>query len=145
MPTLVSPIESSPSGADPLLICRVHSGLVYLSNMHYAAVVSFNRSPSLSPSKPSASPGASSSSVIGFWSGMQFSKSPAPIASMIGSAAAGPLLQAHIVPRCLNEPDELRRGLTGSHPDAFSETTHLDAERDKDLIRDLALAIKVRL
>jgi diadenosine tetraphosphate (Ap4A) HIT family hydrolase len=48
-----------------------------------------------------------------------------------------PVLHAHIVPRYLWEPDKLRKGLPWDHPDAYSESTRFDAERDRELLEQL--------
>ena len=56
-----------------------------------------------------------------------------------------PVLHAHIVPRYLTESDVLRKGGPWSHPDTYSESTRFDYERDKQLIKELRLAIQKRL
>lgn len=48
-----------------------------------------------------------------------------------------PVLHAHIVPRYLWEPERLRKGLPWDHPDAYSESTRFDAERDRELLEQL--------
>jgi diadenosine tetraphosphate (Ap4A) HIT family hydrolase len=54
-----------------------------------------------------------------------------------------PVLHAHIVPRYLHEPDDLRQGgIHWSHPNANDDSTRFDATRDKILIDQLAVEIK---
>jgi diadenosine tetraphosphate (Ap4A) HIT family hydrolase len=56
-----------------------------------------------------------------------------------------PALHAHIVPRYLSEPDEIRRGLPWPYPKETLGSRLFDYERDKELIARLAEAIKKRL
>ncbi len=56
-----------------------------------------------------------------------------------------PVLHAHIVPRYLSEPEELRKGMPWSHPDCYSETTRFDPARDAVLIEKLRQSIQKRL
>ena len=68
-------------------------------------------------------------------------------ATRINYAIAGntdPYLHAHIVPRYLSEPENLRKGLPWFYPKEVMDTTLFDYERDKELIAKLAEAIKVR-
>jgi len=51
-------------------------------------------------------------------------------------------LHAHIVPRYLTEPDELRSGAPWSYPQETMDTILFDFERDKELISQLGLAIR---
>lgn len=48
-----------------------------------------------------------------------------------------PILHAHIVPRYMWEPEKIRKGLPWDHPDAYSESTTFDVERDRSLMQDL--------
>jgi diadenosine tetraphosphate (Ap4A) HIT family hydrolase len=56
-----------------------------------------------------------------------------------------PALHAHIVPRYLTEPDEIRRGVPWLYPKEILEAHLFDYERDKELIARLAESIKKRL
>jgi diadenosine tetraphosphate (Ap4A) HIT family hydrolase len=55
-----------------------------------------------------------------------------------------PVLHAHIVPRYLTEPEELRRGGPWSHPEANDEATFFDHERDQKLMKELGRVILSR-
>jgi diadenosine tetraphosphate (Ap4A) HIT family hydrolase len=66
----------------------------------------------------------------------------------INYAIAGntdPYLHAHIVPRYLTEPEELRKGLPWSHPKKVMDSLLFDYERDKQLMQLLRQAIEKRL
>jgi diadenosine tetraphosphate (Ap4A) HIT family hydrolase len=55
---------------------------------------------------------------------------------------ADQVLHAHIVPRYLTEPDEMRSGTPWSYPQETMDTILFDFERDKDLIIQLGLTIR---
>jgi diadenosine tetraphosphate (Ap4A) HIT family hydrolase len=56
-----------------------------------------------------------------------------------------PFLHAHIVPRYLSEPEEIRHGHPWSYPQTMMNENLLNANRDKGLITCLAEAISKRL
>jgi diadenosine tetraphosphate (Ap4A) HIT family hydrolase len=58
---------------------------------------------------------------------------------------SNPALHAHIVPRYLSEPEEIRHSLPWSYPKEILGTRLFDHERDKELIGRLAKAIAKRL
>ncbi len=53
-----------------------------------------------------------------------------------------PVLHAHIIPRYLNEPEDLRREGPWSYPQEMIDTIRFDPERDRELMRQLAGAIQ---
>jgi diadenosine tetraphosphate (Ap4A) HIT family hydrolase len=139
--------EASKAGLDPKLICQVDSGLVFLSNMQFLrgycilqadpVVESINY---LSPRQRSdflcdmALVGDAIMEVTG--------------AYRINYALMGnsePVLHAHIVPRYLNEPEELRKGLPWSYPNTYDNTAVFNLKRDQALIEQLCISIKRRL
>ena len=54
-------------------------------------------------------------------------------------------LHAHFIPRYMTEPEEFRKGTPWSYPKEVMDGTPFDYERDKNLIAQLAEAIKARL
>jgi diadenosine tetraphosphate (Ap4A) HIT family hydrolase len=56
-----------------------------------------------------------------------------------------PFLHAHIVPRYLSEPEDIRRGPPWSYPKVILGSRLFDYERDKELIARLAAAIAKHL
>jgi diadenosine tetraphosphate (Ap4A) HIT family hydrolase len=60
-------------------------------------------------------------------------------------ANSDPYLHAHIIPRYKNEPEELRRNLPWSHPQAELESILIDLERDRPFMDEIRLAIEKRL
>jgi diadenosine tetraphosphate (Ap4A) HIT family hydrolase len=56
-----------------------------------------------------------------------------------------PVLHAHIVPRYMSEPEQIRKHLPWSYPQAFMDDRPFVLERDQELMKKLAVAIKKRL
>ena len=56
-----------------------------------------------------------------------------------------PFLHAHIVPRYLDEPKDQRKGLPWSYPKDVIDSQQFDAERDQELIQQIARTIQARL
>lgn len=56
-----------------------------------------------------------------------------------------PALHAHIIPRYLDEPDEVRKGLPFDYYTRGKEPIKFDPLRDKELLEKLAAAIQKRL
>ncbi len=58
---------------------------------------------------------------------------------------ADPVLHAHIVPRYLDEPDDLRKGPPWSYPDEMIDAHKFDLERDRELMERIGTAIAERV
>ena len=56
-----------------------------------------------------------------------------------------PVLHAHIVPRYMSEPEQIRTHLPWSYPQDVMDDRSFDVERDQELIEKLSKAIKKRL
>jgi hypothetical protein len=56
-----------------------------------------------------------------------------------------PDFKAHIIPRYLIGPGNLRKGLAFVHDEEFRNSIRLDHERDRDLLEQVAAAIQARL
>ena len=56
-----------------------------------------------------------------------------------------PALHAHIIPRYLSEPEDLRQGPAFFYDKDFRNSIKFDYERDKELIQQLAAAIQARV
>jgi diadenosine tetraphosphate (Ap4A) HIT family hydrolase len=56
-----------------------------------------------------------------------------------------PVLHAHIVPRYISEPEQIRKHLPWSYPQEFMDDRSFVLERDQELMTKLADAIKKRL
>jgi diadenosine tetraphosphate (Ap4A) HIT family hydrolase len=148
MPTLIHQrVESARAGTNPTIICRVPSGWAVLADMQFlrgytillpdpvvASLNDLNQSQRAEYLCDMALIGDALLEVTG--------------AYRINYAIAGnqePALHAHIVPRYLTEPEEIRKGLPWSYSKEIVDATMFNYERDKDLILKLARAIIKRL
>ncbi|MGV8025149.1 MAG: HIT family protein [Anaerolineaceae bacterium] len=55
-----------------------------------------------------------------------------------------PVLHAHIVPRYLSEPEELRKGLPWSYTNMVDDSMMFSIEHDKELLDQLRKSIQMR-
>jgi diadenosine tetraphosphate (Ap4A) HIT family hydrolase len=145
--TIPERVESARAGTNPAVLCRMPSGWAVLCDMQHLRGYSI-----LLPDP-----------VVGGINDLDRAGRAAYLCDMvtIGDALlevtgafrinyailgnSDPYLHAHIVPRYMSEPDEIRRGLPWSYPNAVLGTALFDAERDKELIARLAGAIQRRL
>ena len=147
MTTVVQGVDLAREGKHPGLICRVPSGWVVLCDLQYLrgysillpdpVVISINN---LDQSKRAA--------YLRDMVTVGDALLEVTDAYRINYALAGnmdPFLHAHIVPRYLTEPEEIRRGLPWSYPKEVMNANLLDPKRDGELIGRLAKAIKQRL
>jgi diadenosine tetraphosphate (Ap4A) HIT family hydrolase len=56
-----------------------------------------------------------------------------------------PTLHAHIIPRYMSEPEDLRKGPAFFYDKDFRSSIKFDYERDKELMQQIATAIQARL
>jgi diadenosine tetraphosphate (Ap4A) HIT family hydrolase len=135
------------SYSDSHLICTVPSGFVLLSNMQFLRGYCILR----------ANPIVDSINSLNIQDQIGFCKDMIMIgdsimevtgAYRINYALLGnsdPVLHAHIVPRYLSEPDNLREGLPWSYPNMDDEEFIFNQDRDKDLIQKLKTSIQRRI
>jgi diadenosine tetraphosphate (Ap4A) HIT family hydrolase len=140
-------IEAARAGLDPGVICKLSSGWVFLCNMQFLRGYCILQ----------ADPPVESINALNPTQRVEFLGDMAVVgdaimevtgAYRINDALMGnsePVLHAHIVPRYLSEPEELRKGLPWSYPNACEESTTFNQERDQSLITSLAKSIKKRL
>ena len=140
-------VDLARAGANPAAICRVPSGWAVLADMQFlrgytillpdpvvASLNNLDRSQRVEYLCDMALIGDALLEVTG--------------AYRINYAIAGnqePALHAHIVPRYMTEPEEIRRGLPWSYSKEIVDATMFDHERDQELILELAGAIQKRL
>jgi diadenosine tetraphosphate (Ap4A) HIT family hydrolase len=148
MPTYIhQQVEASRARSNPTAICRVPSGWAVLANVQFLrgysillpdpVVASLNDLDRLQRAEylcDMAMIGDALMEVTG--------------AYRINYAIMGnqdPALHAHIIPRYLTEPDEIRKGSPWSYPKEVVDASMFNSERDKELIQELASAIQKRL
>lgn len=136
-------VELARTGREPSMICRVPSGWVLLANRQYLRGYCMLMSDPVVPSINTldrarraeflcdmAAVGDALVSVLGAYRVNYF----------IGGNTE-PALHAHIIPRYLDEPAELRREGPWSYPQEMIDTMRFDPERDGELMRQLAAVI----
>jgi diadenosine tetraphosphate (Ap4A) HIT family hydrolase len=143
----LQPLQSIEPGQDPALVCRVPSGLVFLCDMQFLRGYSILQ----------AEPEVDSINALDPRQRAEYLHDMVLIgdallevtgAYRINYAIMGnslPVLHAHIIPRYLSEPEELRRGGSWSYPQEQIDAVRFDYTRDRELISQLAQAIFKRL
>jgi diadenosine tetraphosphate (Ap4A) HIT family hydrolase len=147
MTTIPERVESARSGNNLAVICRMPSGWAVLCDMQHLAGYSI-----LLPDP-----------VVGNINDLDRTQRAAYLCDMvtIGDALlevtgafrinyailgnSDPYLHAHIVPRYMSEPEDIRRGPPWAYPKEVVDSNLFDYERDKELIARLAGAIQKRL
>jgi diadenosine tetraphosphate (Ap4A) HIT family hydrolase len=147
MTTAQQGVESSQAGTHPGLICRMPSGWAVLCDMQYLRGYTI-----LLPDPVVASINDLDRPQRAAYLCDMVTVDDALLevtdAYRINYALAGnsdPFLHAHIVPRYLAEPEEIRRDLPWSYPKEVMHANLPDPKRDGELIRRLAEAIQKRL
>jgi len=147
MTTVQQGIESARVGTNPGLICRVPSGWAVLCDMQYLRGYTILLPDPCVESLNALDPGKRA----GYLCDMALigdALLEATGAYRINYAILGnsdPALHAHIIPRYLSEPDEVRRGGPWSYGQEVKDASKLDPARDKELIIQIATAIRKRL
>jgi diadenosine tetraphosphate (Ap4A) HIT family hydrolase len=140
-------IEAARAGVDPSFICRVSSGWVFLCGMQFLRGYCILQ----------ADPVVESINSLKLIQRAEFLCDMALVGDAILEVTGAyrmnyaimgnsePVLHAHIVPRYLSEPDDLRKGLPWSYPNAYDDTAAFNPERDKELIDQLCMSIQRRI
>lgn len=146
-PTIPERLQDARAGTNPTIICQVPSGWVALCDMQFLRGYCILL----------ADPVVASLNELARDKRLEFLGDMAMIGDAllevtdsyrINYAIAGnsdPYLHAHIVPRYMSEPDELRKGLPWSHPHSERDSILFDQDRDRPFMQQLNTAIKKRL
>lgn len=140
-------VETARAGTNPAVICRVPSGWAVLANMQYLSGYSI-----LLPDPVVASLNELDRQHRSAYLCDMVTIGDALLevtgACRINYAIMGnqdPALHAHIIPRFLSEPAEVRHGGPWEYSDEIKNSTMFNPERDQELINKLAKAIQKRL
>jgi diadenosine tetraphosphate (Ap4A) HIT family hydrolase len=140
-------IEAARAGVDPACICRVPSGWVFLCDMQFLRGYCILQADPVVASINALDP-AGRANFLADMVNVGDALLALTGAYRINYILAGnrdPVLHAHIVPRYLSEPDDLRQGgIHWSHLNAYDNSARFDAVRDKILIDQLAVEIRNR-
>jgi diadenosine tetraphosphate (Ap4A) HIT family hydrolase len=146
-PTIQDRLAAARAGANPAVICRMPSGWAVLCDMQYLRGYSILLPDPLAGSlndldRPQRAAYLCDMALIGD------ALLEVTGAYRINYAILGntdPVLHAHIVPRYLDEPDDLRLVPPWEHLRVPGQRRIFDYERDRELIQQLAAAIQKRL
>jgi diadenosine tetraphosphate (Ap4A) HIT family hydrolase len=56
-----------------------------------------------------------------------------------------PALHAHVIPRYVTEPEDMRKGQACFYDEAYRNSVKFDCDRDKELMKHIAEAVRRRL
>ena len=140
-------VEAARSGTNPTIVCRVPSGWVALCDQQFlrgycilladpvvASLNDLDRSVRAEFMSDMAMVGDALLELTGAYR-----------INYAILANTDPYLHAHIIPRYLSEPEELRSGLPWSHPRSEIDSLMLDLERDQPFMAKLRVAIGKRI
>lgn len=139
-------VEAARSGVNPTLICQVASGWVVLCDQQFLRGYSILLSDPVVDSLNALSP-QGRSRYLGDMALVGDALLEVTGAYLINYAIMGnsePALHAHIIPRYLSEPAEMRKSHPWSYPDGVREAVKFDLVRDRDLMQQIARAILKR-
>jgi len=146
-PTSPVPPQPADPGRDPALVCRLPSGLVFLCDMQYLRGYSILQADpqveSINALDPQARAVYLRDMVLIGDALLEVTGAYRINYATLGNSLA--VLHTHIVPRYLSEPETLRLGGPWSYPQKQIDALRFDAERDRELMRQLAAAIQKRL
>jgi diadenosine tetraphosphate (Ap4A) HIT family hydrolase len=140
-------VAAARNGSEPALVCQVPSGWVVLCTMQFLQGYSILLPDPVVPSLNSLN----RQQRVEFLTDMALvgdALLEVTGAYRINYAIMGntdPVLHAHIVPRYLDEPEEQRQGLPWSYTQDVLDADLFDRDRDRELIQQLAQAIRKRL
>jgi len=147
MANIQQQVAAARAGTEPALICQMPSGWAVLSIMQYlpgyCVLLPDPVVPSLNTlTREQRTDFLCDMSTVGD------ALLDVTDASRINYAIMGnsdPALHAHIVPRYMSEPEQIRKHLPWSYPQEFMDERIFDCDRDQELMTKLAGAIRKRL
>lgn len=145
--TIESQVRAARLGAEPAVVCRLSSGWAALAHMQYLRGYSILMPDPVVPSLNALNP-AQRAAFLCDMALVGDALMEVTGAYRINYAIMGnsdPVLHAHIVPRYLSEPDELRTGGPWSYSPELVERMVFDPVADHDLMQQLKAAIEKRL
>jgi diadenosine tetraphosphate (Ap4A) HIT family hydrolase len=140
-------IAAARAGTDPAVVCRMPSGWVFLCGLQYLPGYCILQADPVVESINALAP-AQRSQFLGDMVLVGDAIMEVTEAYRINYAILGnsdPVLHAHIVPRFMSEPEDLRKGGPWSYPQEVVDARMFDAERDRELMRRVEQAIQKRL
>lgn len=140
-------IDGARAGTDPSLICQVPSGWVFLCNLQFLRGYCLLKSDPLVGSINDLDPTHQAQFLMDMVlvGDALLEVTNAYRINYALMSNANPILHAHIVPRYLDEPEDLRKQPPWFYPNIEDKATQVDYDRDQRLMKNLAQVIQRRL
>ena len=140
-------VEMARAGQNPTVICRMPSGWAVLSDQQYLRGYSILLADPVVGDLNELDPAGRGRflldmSLLGD-ALLEVTGAYRVNYSILGNTDAA--LHAHVHPRYLSEPDDLRRGLPFEYVAHGINPTPFDADRDKELLKKIAAAVNKRI
>lgn len=139
-------IEVARAGLDPSVVCRLPSGWVFLCSMQFLRGYCILQADPVVESINSLDPDQRAKflydMVLVGDAIMEVTGAYRINYALLGNS--DPVLHAHIVPRYLSEPEELRKGLPWSYPNVDDDSMIFSIGHDKELLDQLRKSIQLR-
>jgi diadenosine tetraphosphate (Ap4A) HIT family hydrolase len=145
-PKYIQRVETARQGTNPSVVCKVPSGWVFMAGMQFLrGYCIFQADPIVeslnSLNQRDRARYLMDMVVIGD-AILEVTRAYRINYAVMGNTE--PVLHAHIVPRYLDEPAELRAGLPWSYPQIVMDQHPFEPNRDRDLMDQISCAIQKR-
>ena len=146
-PTLIRQrVEAARAGTNPTVICRMPSGWAVLADSQFLRGYSILLADPVAPDLNSLDPGQRADflrdmAALGD-ALLEVTGAYRANYEILGNLDAA--LHVHVFPRYLTEPEERRRGPAFMYDQAYRNSVKFDAERDRELVRQIGEAIERR-
>ncbi|MBI5031515.1 MAG: hypothetical protein HZB51_13380 [Chloroflexi bacterium] len=140
-------VEMARAGTNPMVICRVPSGWMVLGDTQFLQGYSLLLPDPVVPDL-NALEGQRRIEFLRDMSILGDALLEVTGAFRINYSILGnldPALHAHVTPRYMTEPDEFRAGPAWNYPKNQTDAVPFDYERDKQLMKQIAAAMRRRL
>jgi diadenosine tetraphosphate (Ap4A) HIT family hydrolase len=148
IPTMIHQrIEAARAGTNPTVICRMPSGWAVLSDFQFLRGYSILLSDPVVPNLNALDTAQRSEYLLDMTilgdALLEVTGAYRINYEILGNFDA--VLHAHVLPRYLSEPEELRKGPAWFYDKAYQTSMPFDYERDKNLMQQIAEAVRQRL
>jgi diadenosine tetraphosphate (Ap4A) HIT family hydrolase len=140
-------VEAAQAGTNPTVICRMPSGWAVLCDFQYLRGYSLLL-PDPVPADLNALDRQARAQYLRDMTLLGDALLAVTGAYRINYEILGnldPALHAHVIPRYLTEPEDMRKGPAFFYPKAYRDSIKFDYERDKELMQQIAAAVQRRL
>lgn len=140
-------VEAARAGTNPTVICRMPSGWAVLCDVQFLRGYSILLPDPVPPDlnvldKPKRAEYLLDMTLLGD-ALMEVTGAYRINYEILGNLE--PALHAHIIPRFMTEPEDMRKGPAFFYDNDYRNSVKFDHERDKELMKQIAEAVKRRL